>query len=251
MIETIEQPVAPTTTEDASAAQQHRQRLAIAAHGSSPKPLLRGCIHAAAAIAALLLVATFVESAPLDRRLPLLVFGGSLVELYAVSATFHMVRWQGKMYTYMRLLDHSSIFVMIAATAAAFAAMAPIIWLRSGLIMLIWSAAAAGIGAKWLHPRMSRILSTLLYLGMGWIGGGAWFILSRSASASNGFSAALLPLVLAGVLHTLGAVIYARRLPNWWPAVFGYHELFHILVVLGNTAVSVAVLHVTGTLPSM
>jgi hemolysin III len=252
MIEMVEQPVAPTAAEDVVVAhpQQHRRR---PTPGGSPKPLLRGWIHAAAAIVTVLCVAIFVTSAAPDQRLPLIVFGGSIVELYAVSATFHVLRWHGKIHSYLRLLDHCSIFVMIAATATAFAATIPLMWVRLGLIAFIWTAAAAGMAAKVLHPSMSRILSTVLYVVMGWIGGCTWLILglvlSPATAPASVFGVALLPLALAGFFYTLGAVIYVRRAPDWWPTVFGYHELFHVLVVLANTTVTVAVLHVAGILP--
>lgn len=151
-IEAIERPVAPPTT-------------------SSPKPLLRGWIHAAAAIVTLLFIAALVMGSVLpDRRLTLVIFGGSLVELYTVSATFHLMRWRGKLHTYLRLLDHASIFVLIAASSTAFAAEIPPIGVRLGFIALLWVAAAGGITAKALHPGMSRGLSAALYVRwVGWV----------------------------------------------------------------------------------
>lgn len=64
--------------------------------------------------------------------------------------------------------------------------------------------------------------------------------------APNALATTLLPLVLAGIFYTLGALVYLKRTPDWWPTVFGYHELFHVCVVLGNIAVTFAVLHVAG-----
>src|SRR5262249_41708138 len=116
---------------------------------------------------------------------------------------------------------------------------------RLALIALIWLATAAGIALKVFFTGMSRTLSTLLYVGMGWIAGGIWLLLWLGQRPTTS-AAVLLPLALAGALYTLGALIYARRGPNWCPSVFGYHELFHVLVVLATTAIGVAILHIAG-----
>lgn len=244
-VETIESPV-PSVTPVAPVTPARADRAAgiVYSHPAHPpKPLLRGWIHAAAAIITLLLgVAVVTRSAP-ERWLPLAIFGVSVIELYSASAAFHILRWQGRLYICMRLLDHCSIFVMIAATATTFAALFPLFGMRLALIVLIWLTAAAGIALKVFYTSMSRTLSTLVYVGMGWVAGGVWLILWLAQRPSE---AALFPLALAGTLYTLGAIIYTRRNPDWWPRVFGYHELFHVLVVLANTAIAVAILQIAG-----
>jgi hemolysin III len=257
MIELIERPVIPADAEDEAPEEAPVERQLRTLDGAprvrSPKPLLRGWIHAAASLAALLVVVTFiVRNGSMDRRLPLIIFGASLVELFAVSAAFHILRWRGTLHRYVRLLDHSSIFVMIAATTTTFAALEPLAQVRLMLIVSIWSAAAGGIAAKTLYRGMSRTLSTWLYLAMGWCCGGVWVALwlfpGSAAQTRMTMSALLLPLPLAAVLYTLGALIYLRQAPNWWPKVFGYHELFHLLVVLANATVTIAVFQANGML---
>src|SRR5262249_10558740 len=143
-------------------------------------------------------------------------------------------------YQYLKLLDHASIFVLIAATASAFIAVStPPAALRTALSGLIWAMASAGVGLKLLYSAMTRALSTTLYLMMGWVAGCSWIASSVLGATPSGVaSAALPPLALAGLLHTAGALVYVRRLPDWWPGFFGYHELFHTLVVLGNAALT-------------
>jgi hemolysin III len=106
--------------------------------------------------------------------------------------------------------------------------------------------AGAGVALKVLHPTMSRALSTRLYCTMGWIAGGSWLASAILAGSLNRAGTVLVLIALAGVLHTAGALVYVRRRPDWWPAVFGYHELFHALVVLGNAAITICALSCAG-----
>jgi hemolysin III len=88
-------------------------------------------------------------------------------------------------------------------------------------------------------------LSTTLYLVVGWASAWTWLSVQPALHRSNGLASVLSLVVLAGVLHTVGAVVYARRWPDPWPSTFGYHEVFHALVVLGNLLVSISVIWLT------
>src|SRR5262249_53274094 len=151
----IEEAEIVTTYESGERSARHPLgRLQGAASAASrAKPLLRGWIHAVAAVGALVLLALLLAPSPIRSsqhgRLALLTYGSSLVELYAVSAVFHLGRWRGQSYQYLKLLDHASIFVLIAATASAFIAVStPPAALRTALSGLIWAMASAGVGLK-------------------------------------------------------------------------------------------------------
>lgn len=200
------------------------------------KPLLRGWSHAVAALAALLAtVALFRSSDDRARALSMLVFGISMVELYAVSAIYHIGRWRPATYRVLRALDHSNIFVLIAGTYT------PICFnvldgsLRVTMLAVMWSLALLGIALAVL-ARIPRWLAAALYVGMGWVG---VVTLPRFADLLPWQPIAL--IVLGGVLYTIGAVIYARRRPDPYPRVFGFHEVFHLFVIGGSVAFAVAI----------
>ncbi len=194
------------------------------------RPLLRGYFHLGAAIASgvgligLLLLAhsprAYVGGA---------VFALSLVLLYSVSATYHIVHWGRRMSGVLKRLDHSMIFVVIAGGYTPFC----LIVLRGAwgisLLAVVWSLAAAGIALKVAWPNPPRWLGVGLYLATGWI---ALVAVGQFASWFTLFPALL--LVGGGVLYSTGAVIYALRRPNPFPRVFGYHEVFHVLVIGGS-----------------
>lgn len=233
------------------------ERLAAASRVpvSAAKPLLRGRIHAAAALLMVAFAFVLVTGVKPSLRVPLAIYSGCLIELYAVSATYHMLQWHGRGLRLLRTLDHSNIYVTIAATATAFAAFEPSARMRIGLTVLVWLAAGAGISAKVFAQGMSRALSTWLYVAMGVMAGSVWLALwlnpgqSTAAHAATHVVGIVLLLVLGGLLHMVGALVYARRWPDPWPRIFGFHEVFHVFVVMANGAISLAVLVILGIGP--
>lgn len=208
----------------------------------SDQPRLRGWIHAIAAGVAAVSYPGLVLFAPQERRIALIIYGVSLIELYAVSAAFHLGRWRGLARRWIRLLDHASIFVAIAAADTAFVSLAAHSTASAIPLTVVWVSALAGIAAKICHGQMSRTLSTGLYLMTGWASGWIWLSLLRATNGSDSLASLFGLIALAGILHTFGALVYARRWPDPWPSTFGYHELFHSLVVLGNLLVSISII---------
>ena len=104
-------------------------------------------------------------------------------------------------------------------------------WLRLTLLATIWALAVAGIGLTVLAPGLPRWIGTGLYIGMGWVA-----ILALPAFLAVLPWTAVAVLLLGGVLYTLGGVVYARRYPNPFPRVLGFHEVFHLLVIAGGAA---------------
>ena len=207
-----------------------------------PKPLMRGWSHAVAAAGSVLLTVALCWASLDDppKMAAMLVFGLSMVEMYTVSAIYHMGRWRDSQLRVLRSLDHSNIFLLIAGTYTPLAAIMLTGWVRVLLLVSVWALALVGVGVSIFARNVPRGLRSTLYVVMGWIAvlalPGFWEVLPLTAIGL---------LVLGGALHTVGAVIYARRKPNPFPRVFGFHEVFHLLVIAGNLAfVAVMVLWV-------
>lgn len=203
-----------------------------------PKPLLRGRFHAAAAVAALALtIALGVRSrADPPRLISMLIFGLSMVELYSVSAIYHIGRWGPVVWRRLRALDHANIFILIAGTYTPLCFNVLSGWLRPALLAVIWALALAGAALATLTMRTPRWLSTALYVGMGWVS-----LLALPAFARELGWGAVALLLLGGGFYTAGAVVYARRRPDPFPRVLGFHEVFHLFVIAGGVAFAAAV----------
>ncbi len=192
------------------------------------KPLLRGVSHQVAFFAAWPLLYWLVHSAPPGGpALYALVYGASLLMLLGTSALYHRKHWQPAARARMKRLDHSVIFVLIAGTYT------PICMLGVGgergalLTLALWGGALLGISQTLFWPTAPRWLHVGIYVVVGWAGAVGLPAEARSIGTDGvGLH------VLAGVLYTLGALTYARKRPDPFPRVFGYHEIFHLLVLL-------------------
>jgi hemolysin III len=173
----------------------------------------------------------------------MLVFGLSMVELYTVSAIYHIGPWKGMTHRVLRAVDHSNIFLVIAGTYTPICVNVLSGPLRTVLFIAIWVFALAGvvlsvvtIGVPRISVWIPRWASTALYIAMGWLA-----ILAFPAIIAALPWPAVALLVLGGILHTVGAVVYALRRPNPFPRVLGFHEIFHIFVVAGGAAFTIVI----------
>ena len=210
------------------------------------KPLLRGVSHAIAAVASVAGAVALWNVAAGDRprQITMLVFGLSLVALYAASAAYHLGRWKGRAYMLFRRMDHAMIFVLIAGTYTPFC-----FALLSGkervvMLMLAWGAALAGMSVKLFMPFLRRRFSVPIYLGVGWL---AVFQIDEFIQRLS--PPGLTLLAAGGLAYTLGAIFYALRRPNPFPGIFGYHEIFHLLVITGSLTHFLAVLFYVAPIP--
>ncbi|MGH7298026.1 MAG: PAQR family membrane homeostasis protein TrhA [Polyangiaceae bacterium] len=158
-----------------------------------------------------------------------LVYVVGLVGLYAASSAYHLVPSGEALRRRLRKLDHAAIFLMIAGTCT------PVFWrafdggTRTAMLCGIWSVAAAGIVFRLVWLSAPRLLYTVMYLGMGWM------FLVEAPSGFRALPGTVLALVLAGgVTYTAGAVVYALKRPDPFPPVFGFHEIWHLLVLGGS-----------------
>ncbi|MBM3182350.1 MAG: hemolysin III family protein [Chloroflexi bacterium] len=167
------------------------------------------------------------------------IYGVSLIFMFSASATYHMVRVKDRALEIFRKVDHAAIFVLIAGTYTPFCVNAFTGFWKWGMLSLIWSLALIGIIVKIFYIRAPRWLNAGIYVLMGWI-----------SVAAAGQMLATLPvwvfgwLIAGGVIYTLGAIVYATKIFNFKPGVFGFHEVWHIFVLLAAMAHYVAVLGV-------
>jgi hemolysin III len=223
---------------DAQQPVQHARWDDRLSHTHGPKPLLRGWLHAVAAVGAVgttmgMVIRTYDQPRQL---IALLLFGLSMISLYSVSALYHLGRWQGRRAVLIHTLDRANIFVYIAGTYTPFCLLALDQSWGMTLLALEWGLAAIGIGSAILTIRAPRWFSTALYLGMGWL-----VVIASPALIHVLPLPALILVVAGGILYSMGAVVYARRRPDPWPHIFGFHEVFHLFVVAGSAAFLIAI----------
>jgi hemolysin III len=192
-----------------------------------PKPRLRGWIHQYCAIAAVVagtaLVAVSWAEASKRAGHSTLTYTLAIVAMFGVSAVYHRVNWESaSVRSWMRRLDHSMIFVLIAGTYTPFARLAMPRGTGYVVLAVVWGGALAGIALTLFWPTAPRWLNVALYLLLGWVA--VWCTPMIVADAGL---AAMVLLAVGGALYSVGAIFYGLRWPDPWPTTFGYHELFH------------------------
>lgn len=195
------------------------------------RPALRGVSHAFAAVASVAAAFALWKVSKGDRaeQISMLIFGASMIALYTSSATYHMGEWKGRIYHAFRRLDHAMIFFLIAGTYTPFCFNLLEGSDRMVMLALIWGVAIVGAGLKLFIPFIPRWISVALYMGMGWLA----LLKAHDFSKALALGGVLL-VVAGGVAYTAGGIIYATKRPNPFPQTFGYHELFHLLVIGGT-----------------
>jgi hemolysin III len=190
------------------------------------KPLLRGVSHEIAAYVALVGWAVLSTAARNgEARSAALTYGGTLFGLFAVSALYHRPVWSLRARRILWRLDHCAIFFLIAGTYTPLCLLLPE---RLGRMTLaiIWAGAAAGVLLSLAWVTAPKPLMAALYVLLGWVVVPVLPALGRALGAGG-----LALLMAGGLMYTVGAVVYARRRPDPFPTIFGFHEIFHLLVV--------------------
>jgi hemolysin III len=171
------------------------------------------------------------------------IYAVLLVAMFGVSATLHGRDWSPRMFGWWRRADHSMISAFIAGTYT------PLCLIGIGgaagtrLLALVWIGAGLGIVRALLWPHAPRVVASVLYVVVGWLV--IWYLPSVHAALDH---AAFALLIAGGAIYTAGAVIYALRRPDPWPRVFGYHEVFHALIVVASGCHFAAVVRVVTSL---
>ena len=197
--------------------------------------------HWAAAILALagLIALLIVGWGTPAKVISLVIYGVSLIFLFSASATYHMVQVKDKVLEIFRKVDHAAIYFLIAGTYTPFCVNAFDGFWKWGMLSIIWSLAVIGIIIKIFYIRAPRWLNAGIYVVMGWLSiGGIGQMLAVLPAWVTGW------LIAGGVIYTLGAFVYITKIFNFKPGVFGFHEMWHIFVMLAAAAHFVAVLGV-------
>lgn len=197
---------------------------------------INGLTHLGGAVFAFVGLLALVIKASLERGASLaivaaIIFGVSMMALYAVSATYHMVLASDRAIAIWRRLDHSMIYLLIAGSYAPFCLVSlngPTGWVLFSIVMLI---AVSGITFKLVWFNSPRWLSTTLYIGMGWI---MVFAITPLAQVLSPLGIGL--LFLGGIFYTIGGLIYGLKPRILSFKHLGFHEIFHIFVLLGSLA---------------
>jgi hemolysin III len=172
-------------------------------------------------------VALVAASPTPGARLPLAIYAVALIGLFAMSALYHRVTWSPTARQRIRRLDHAMIFVLIAGTSTPFAMLVLQPPLGTAVLAVAWTTALAGVGLRVVWGTAPKWVTALLCVSLGWAA-----LATLPALWSSLGPWAVLLLVGGGAVYTLGAAVYALRRPDPVPAVFGYHEVFHALVII-------------------
>ena len=201
------------------------------------KPKWRGVLHTGAAVLLIPLGLILVSLGPTVRaRLALSVYVMGVGSMFTVSALYHRGQWSERAYSWYRRGDHSTIFLAIAGSYTPIAALNTHGWVRPTLLILAWGGALVGIALQWTPVRPQRWLFTAIYALVG------WSAVIGFPQLLHGLGVASFVLIVAGgVSYTVGAVVYGRKSPDPIPEVFGYHEVFHALTILGAVCHYVAI----------
>ena len=204
------------------------------------KPRLRGRLHQYAFFVALacgiVLSAIAVSRPGIAPLLSCLVYSLTVCGLFGISALYHRRIWSERGYQIMRRADHAMIFIFIAGTYTPFCVLLLDPRAATLMLSLIWGGALGGVALKSIWPHLPRWVGAPLYLALGW---GAVVILPDILRA--GGVAPLVLLATGGVVYSVGAVFYALRKPNPWPAVFGHHEFFHACTLVAAICHHIAI----------
>jgi hemolysin III len=191
------------------------------------KPRWRGRLHQIAFIVSIPQgLALVAAAADLASRISAAIFALTLSGVYGTSAAYHRVAWSPRALQWMKRLDHSMIYLLIAGTYTPVSLLVlHKVW-GYALLGAVWAGALAGVALKAFGMERTRRVGGALYIVLGWLA-----VLAAPQLVTR-MSAPVLALIVAGgVLYTLGAIVLLRRRPDPNPAVFGYHEIWHVLVV--------------------
>ncbi|AKK28927.1 hemolysin III family protein [Mycobacterium sp. EPa45] len=204
-------------------------------------PRVRGWIHLTSAVVAIiasaaLVRAAFAAASP-NAAWATTLYTTTIVAMFGVSATYHLVRWRSpRALKWMKRADHSMIFLFIVGTYFPVAVLAMPPQTATRALTIVCVGAAAGITLKMLWPSAPRWIGVPLYLMLGYAAlGYARVLLDGAGLTVVGL------LIAGGVLYNIGAVLFWLRWPNPWPASFGYHEFFHAFTAAAATCHYVAI----------
>jgi len=201
------------------------------------RPRLRGVFHQYAFFLSLVAGAVFVLGAPTSRaRLAAAIFAATVSIMLGTSALYHRLPWTPRAKRRMRRLDHVAIFLLIAGTYTPFGLLVLSGSWRISVLAVVWSGALLAIVLQVSWIDSPTWIAAVLGIALGWVGVVTFpQLLDKAGIVPSAL------LLAGGLLYTAGAVVYALRRPNPRPLVFGFHEIFHLLVIAAVVCQYVAV----------
>ena len=194
------------------------------------KPLLRGHFHQAAFFVALGAGSVLTALAKDSRTQQIcFIYVASLLTMYACSSLYHRVHWQPNPRKWLRRLDHAAIFFLIAGTGTPISLLGLKGDSGDQLLKIFWIMAIAGVAKELFWITAPKWLSAIFFVLMGWAGAPYLSEMNTNLGQTN-----VVLLIAGGSIYTLGALIYASKKPDPIPDFFGYHELFHLLVIIAS-----------------
>jgi hemolysin III len=195
------------------------------------RPLLRGWLHVVAFVGWLIGGPFLVAAGPDGgTKAALAVYVAGMLVMFGTSAAFHLVRWSAPAWRRMRRADHSAIFVGIAGTTTAVAALALTGWAEMLVLALVWGGAAAGITLRQVWLDAPQWVVAVPYVAVGW----APPVVAAPELVHQLGWAGFALMIAGGSAYTAGALVYVAKRPNPWPRVFGFHEVFHACTLVGS-----------------
>lgn len=203
-----------------------------------PKPRLRGRIHQVAFWISIPagVVLVFLAEGPVQTVVAA-IYAGSLTSVFGASAAYHRGVWSDRAHRWMRRLDHSMIFVLIAGSYTPVSVLILDGPWEAVLLSLVWAGAVIGVTMKMLRPHGLSITSAILYMTLGWL---ALIALPQLLHSMTTPETVL--MIAGGLLYTAGAIVFASKRPDGLPEVFGYHEIWHAFMVAAATCHYVMIL---------
>jgi hemolysin III len=201
------------------------------------RPLLRGVLHQGGFFAALVVGTLVIVGADGGRRtVAASIFAGTVAVMLGASSLYHRITWGPRVRPWMRRVDHTGIYLLIAGTYTAVGLVSLTGLIQHVVLAIVWAGTAAAIVLKFVWTRAPQWMTVAIGLALGWIS-----VVAFPQIAEHTGIAATALLAAGGLAYTLGALVYAFRRPDPAPALFGYHELFHALTLVAVACQYVAI----------
>jgi hemolysin III len=201
------------------------------------RPLLRGAFHQAGFAVALVVGTLLIVGADGPRQhVAAAVFAGAVVVCFGASALYHRVTWTPRRRLWMRRVDHAGVYLLIAGTYTPVCLLVLTGAWRPAVLAIVWTGAGVAALLKFIWVSSPTWVAAAAGLTLGWVGVA---VLPQLITRLD--PAAFVLLAVGGLIYTVGAIVYARRRPDPVPAIFGYHELFHVLTLIAVSCQYVAI----------
>jgi hemolysin III len=192
------------------------------------KPRLRGVFHQWAFVVSVPVGVVLVLATETTRaRVAATVFAASVVMMFGASALYHRPTWTPRCRAWLRRLDHAGIYCLIAGTYTPVGLLVLHGAWQTVVLAIVWAGCGVAILTRLFWIAAPKWIEVVLAISLGWVG-----VVAMPEIVWNAGLGCMLLILGGGIAYSVGAVIYGLRRPDPFPAVFGYHEIFHLLIVI-------------------